>query len=105
LSHTYATTHIYSLSLHDALPILRTIAAQHDVDAKMLSDLIDLEKRNSGLHRRASIYSEIDSILKRDWRTEEEVLGRLEQEALARDRKSTRLNSSHVSISYAVFCL
>src|SRR5437868_13545103 len=24
---------------------------------------------------------------------------------LARDRKSTRLNSSHVSISYAVFCL
>src|SRR5699024_11868984 len=25
--------------------------------------------------------------------------------ALARDRKSTRLNSSHVSISYAVFCL
>src|SRR5438067_7146967 len=26
-------------------------------------------------------------------------------EAQARDRKSTRLNSSHVSISYAVFCL
>src|SRR5699024_12180247 len=26
-------------------------------------------------------------------------------EALAQDRKSTRLNSSHVSISYAVFCL
>src|SRR5699024_12707392 len=27
------------------------------------------------------------------------------QSALARDRKSTRLNSSHVSTSYAVFCL
>src|SRR5690606_39278045 len=26
-------------------------------------------------------------------------------ESLARDRKSTRLNSSHVKISYAVFCL
>src|SRR5207249_8208570 len=26
-------------------------------------------------------------------------------EAMERDRKSTRLNSSHVSISYAVFCL
>lgn len=64
--------------------LLRSIAEQHDVDAKMLSDLIDLEKRNSGLHRRAAIYSEIDSILKRDWRTEEEVLGRLEEEALAR---------------------
>src|SRR5207249_11566231 len=28
-----------------------------------------------------------------------------EKEAAAGDRKSTRLNSSHVSISYAVFCL
>src|SRR5579872_7599012 len=28
-----------------------------------------------------------------------------EHRVLARDRKSTRLNSSHVSISYAVFCL
>src|SRR5699024_12800482 len=27
------------------------------------------------------------------------------EEAIGRDRKSTRLNSSHVSISYAVFCL
>src|SRR5699024_12702034 len=27
------------------------------------------------------------------------------REAAAQDRKSTRLNSSHVSISYAVFCL
>src|SRR5699024_12059410 len=31
--------------------------------------------------------------------------GRTGTAALARDRKSTRLNSSHVSISYAVFCL
>src|SRR5439155_12360507 len=30
---------------------------------------------------------------------------RLRHEAAARDRKSTRLNSSHVAISYAVFCL
>src|SRR5690606_41694101 len=29
----------------------------------------------------------------------------LEDEALAQDRKSTRLNSSHVKISYAVCCL
>src|SRR5207249_9271943 len=34
----------------------------------------------------------------------EEILGRLGA-ARQRDRKSTRLNSSHVSISYAVFCL
>src|SRR3712207_6847325 len=30
---------------------------------------------------------------------------RLEREGLGQDRKSTRLNSSHANISYAVFCL
>src|SRR3712207_8183669 len=32
-------------------------------------------------------------------------LGRAGREERARDRKSTRLNSSHANISYAVFCL
>src|SRR3989442_6426447 len=36
---------------------------------------------------------------------EAEVWPNLAAEAHARDRKSTRLNSSHVRISYAVFCL
>src|SRR5437868_12688930 len=36
---------------------------------------------------------------------ERAALGRADQVQIARDRKSTRLNSSHVSISYAVFCL
>src|SRR5690242_21078067 len=35
-----------------------------------------------------------------------EVLDRIaDRDAVLRDRKSTRLNSSHMSISYAVFCL
>src|SRR5690348_17545904 len=34
-----------------------------------------------------------------------ETLRRAKRETMARDRKSTRLNSSHPSISYAVFCL
>src|SRR5207302_10697002 len=33
------------------------------------------------------------------------VRGRAAIDAVGRDRKSTRLNSSHVKISYAVFCL
>src|SRR5207249_10803812 len=33
------------------------------------------------------------------------LLRRIREDAAERDRKSTRLNSSHVSISYAVFCL
>src|SRR3712207_8169294 len=35
----------------------------------------------------------------------EEILVRKRHEALVKDRKSTRLNSSHANISYAVFCL
>src|SRR5205814_8365198 len=35
----------------------------------------------------------------------EERKARVEKGALAKDRKSTRLNSSHLGISYAVFCL
>src|SRR5437870_10473847 len=33
------------------------------------------------------------------------AVGALEDAAAGADRKSTRLNSSHVAISYAVFCL
>jgi DNA sulfur modification protein DndC len=55
--------------------LLQKIAAKHGVKAEMLANLIDLEKRNSGLHRRAAIYNEIDSILRKDWRNEDEVLG------------------------------
>src|SRR5690606_39355115 len=33
------------------------------------------------------------------------AMPRLARNGVSRDRKSTRLNSSHVKISYAVFCL
>src|SRR3989337_3428835 len=59
-----ATTEIYTLSLHDALPI------------------------SSRTRTRCSAWT---GSTRRRWAT--------------RDRKSTRLNSSHGSISYAVFCL
>src|SRR2546427_13014191 len=65
-----ATTEIYTLSLHDALPIFR-----YRGDAR----------RQSSLH----IHS----------RSGTGYVG------LIVDRKSTRLNSSHSQISYAVFCL
>src|SRR5438309_7088613 len=68
------TTEIYTLSLHDALPISR--------DAR-------LGERDRALPR-------IAPDLHVGARTNRERAG---------DRKSTRLNSSHSSISYAVFCL
>src|SRR6267142_4403480 len=58
-----ATTEIYTLSLHDALPIKPVVSGGTGHD-------------HTGLDN--------DPVL---------------------DRKSTRLNSSHMSISYAVFCL
>src|SRR3712207_8563884 len=44
---------------------------------------------------------EIDSIASK----REEVSGDVEKRIVSQDRKSTRLNSSHANISYAVFCL
>src|SRR5258707_15080514 len=74
-----ATTEIYTLSLHDALPIwiLERVASES------VSRLLGRVHRVSRIHaRRRSALS-----------------------GLAADRKSTRLNSSHANISYAVFCL
>src|SRR3712207_8761514 len=76
-----ATTEIYTLSLHDALPISgegRNQAAE-SVQAVMLRLLTAIPP---GKVR----FTIIDPV----------GLG---------DRKSTRLNSSHANISYAVFCL
>src|SRR2546430_13627910 len=64
-----ATTEIYTLSLHDALPILLPLGP----------------RRPSG-PRSPLIFQEIFC-------------------SPSGDRKSTRLNSSHSQISYAVFCL
>src|SRR2546430_9189594 len=72
-----ATTEIYTLSLHDALPISPCSPAPALFDARLLSD---------GALRALPIEetAPVKSIP---------------------DRKSTRLNSSHSQISYAVFCL
>src|SRR3712207_8480362 len=71
-----ATTEIYTLSLHDALPIYGALLREW-LPGQLLSDAI--------------------------------LRGEAAPDALelagAADRKSTRLNSSHANISYAVFCL
>src|SRR5207245_9479010 len=69
-----STTDIYTLSLHDALPISFIM---------WLGEQISDRGIGNGM---SFIFAGI-------------VVG------LPRDRKSTRLNSSHGSISYAVFCL
>src|SRR5256885_13929959 len=76
-----ATTEIYTLSLHDALPIL----------------VRPLSEAGPGRARRFTI-----AALKQGWAWAPRRPG---PPLLERDRKSTRLNSSHLVISYAVFCL
>src|SRR5207253_9332296 len=98
-SHTYSTaeatrlprsistdpapTETYTLSLHDALPIFPA------------NQTVVLNNDGARVHR-----LQYSSNLRR--RTEMHTLAELRATA---DRKSTRLNSSHVAISYAVFCL
>src|SRR3712207_7167188 len=91
-----ATTEIYTLSLHDALPIFfageSMFSTASDASKVALVHLVELlsadgerrgrpEDRAIGLHRALHPVADLG------------------------DRKSTRLNSSHANISYAVFCL
>src|SRR3712207_7609923 len=89
-----ATTEIYTLSLHDALPIwlrrrgdagpLRPLALHTGSTHDPLDRSLPAPARAAGGHARRDPLEHVGGV---------------------RDRKSTRLNSSHANISYAVFCL
>src|SRR3712207_7335612 len=80
-----ATTEIYTLSLHDALPIF-TCAVFREHEATYLAGVEAGLLTQTG---RIGVVAALDTPFIRRWV----------------DRKSTRLNSSHANISYAVFCL
>src|SRR5436305_7716528 len=75
-----ATTEIYTLSLHDALPI------QVSTGLTTAQTAVLTTAQLAGLNTRTVTALTTDQLSNLD-------------------RKSTRLNSSHVRISYAVFCL
>ena len=94
-----ATTEIYTLSLHDALPI-------SDIEFVVGFD-VDKRKVNKPLNE--AIYSDpnccmklVDSVPDNGAKV---YMGHILDGVAEQDRKSTRLNSSHALISYAVFCL
>src|SRR3712207_8920409 len=76
-----ATTEIYTLSLHDALPILPV--------RSRLPEMLAWDEMHDLTYQIVSSKVYSTSII-----THRQL-----------DRKSTRLNSSHANISYAVFCL
>src|SRR5699024_12807314 len=91
------TTHLHTLSLHDALPISDSPARSHPQDRP------DRIRQTSRLDEQAHLAKTPDP--RPSDHTTEGRSPALRHNRPARDRKSTRLNSSHVSISYAVFCL
>src|SRR5438874_10543875 len=78
-----ATTKIYTLSLHDALPICKHHGLQNP-EGPHAGDIPNFTVGGKS-------------------NTKDTVVATGEIRDI--DRKSTRLNSSHVEISYAVFCL
>src|SRR5688572_32145769 len=87
-----ATFSTFSLSLHDALPIFEE---GFQVRIRLPADGVAAAAEVQHRRRR-------DAHL---WRARRHGLEQGEVGDLDRDRKSTRLNSSHSQISYAVFCL
>src|SRR3712207_6944835 len=82
-----ATTEIYTLSLHDALPILFAKEILHQIG------IAHDDPRDRRIRRL------------RDAERDDVGVVLIQQLHDVEDRKSTRLNSSHANISYAVFCL
>src|SRR5690606_41578290 len=100
-----ATTAIYPLSLHDALPI--SVAADRRRTLRHhLRRRAEEHRSGRARHRDRSRGPDRARAQADAWRLRLQDHGRvrLDVEYAAEDRKSTRLNSSHVKISYAVFC-
>src|SRR5207253_11316015 len=88
-----APTELYTLSLHDALPIYLTLVDQLH---RALADDEEVVRRLGVLDQ---------DVLAGGVRADPRRAGHRCKIGGLQDRKSTRLNSSHVAISYAVFCL
>src|SRR5437763_9165535 len=92
-----ATTELYTLSLHDALPILLAVG-DAGFQKKCLSVMEDLRRGGRTVLFVSHNMAAVENLCSRGIWIDG---GRVRRE----DRKSTRLNSSHRCISYAVFCL
>src|SRR5206468_12237268 len=100
-----ATTHIYTLSLHDALPISATGLGCQEVSLNFMwrAPKVRLVCSRSSENHTRSRGEKIPKVSARRLPWPPRCTST--KDFLILDRKSTRLNSSHDQISYAVFCL
>src|SRR5439155_20337261 len=94
---------IYTLSLHDALPIsqpggrLDHLLVEQVVGGRALQRHPPRQHAHGGRPPKRVAVHALEELV--------QPLAARPRRLHAQDRKSTRLNSSHVAISYAVFCL
>src|SRR3712207_7622896 len=86
-----ATTEIYTLSLHDALPISRRLPSEETVRVERRTAAEGWARNTPSIESNSALSCSCHVAVA-------STKGSI-------DRKSTRLNSSHANISYAVFCL
>src|SRR5699024_12180446 len=95
------TPHFYTLSLHDALPIF-SLFCFWILNNGINGRLVKRREKRLQIRRHTNEAKEtIDYLLSLFYLYCVHCFCAISSE----DRKSTRLNSSHVSLSYAVFCL
>src|SRR5690606_41307453 len=94
-----APPELYSLSLHDALPISRGLSPSCLAFSSLMISTAEAPSEICDELPAVTLPSSLKAGL-RLASVSAVVPGRMPS-----DRKSTRLNSSHVKISYAVFCL
>src|SRR5207302_10781565 len=99
----HPTTGISTLSLHDALPICQRRSGDIP-EANNGFACHQVIFRRRGIHLGLWIRLRAGSSVRPEGESNASRHGLLRR-FLCVDRKSTRLNSSHVKISYAVFCL
>src|SRR5205085_11457985 len=98
LSYSPLPTLTHALSLHDALPISLPPILAHGLQHREAARSCHLSHWSQQAHIDQGTHTleNVDLQL---------LLGTDDEELEIEDRKSTRLNSSHSQISYAVFCL
>ncbi|QLG62014.1 DNA phosphorothioation system sulfurtransferase DndC [Halorarum salinum] len=60
--------------------VLKEVCEDQDLPPELIQRLLDTELQHHGMKRRASIYNEIDKVMKEDWRIQDEIVAEIEGE-------------------------